>query len=48
VPILKMSLGNRSLLKPGAHVCAGAQKGAGGQDVAVFLFVGEDGIVPRL
>ncbi len=48
VPILKMSLGDRSLLKQGAHVCAGAQKGAGGQYVAVFLFVGEDGIVPRL
>ena len=48
VPILKMSLGDRSLVKPGAHVCAGAQKGSGGQYVAVFLFVGDDGIVPRL
>jgi hypothetical protein len=48
VPILRMSLGDRSLLKPGAHVCAGAQKGADGKYVAVFVFVGKDGIVPPL
>ena len=48
VPILKMSLGDRSLLRPGAHVCAGAQKGPGGDYVAVFVFVGEGGIVPPL
>ena len=48
VPILRMSLGDRSLLKPGAHVFAGAQKDANGKYVAVFLFVGVDGIVPSL
>ncbi len=48
VPILKMSLGDRSLMKPGAHVCAGAQRGADGKYLAVFLIVGEDGIVPPL
>ncbi len=47
-PILRMSLGDKSLLKPGAHVCAGAQKTSGGQYVAVFVFVGKDGIVPPL
>jgi hypothetical protein len=48
VPILRMSLGDKSLLKPGAHVCAGAQKGADGKYAAVFVFVGVDGIVPSL
>lgn len=48
VPILRMSLGDRSLLKPGAHVFAGALKDANGKYVAVFLFVGVDGIVPSL
>ena len=48
VPILRMSLGERKLLKPGAHVCAGAQKGPDGKYVAVFVFVGVDGIVPSL
>ncbi len=48
VPVLRMSLGDRSLLKPGAHVFAGMQKGADGKNVAVFIFVGKDGIVPPL
>jgi hypothetical protein len=48
VPILRMSLGDRSLLKPGAHVFAGGQKGPDGKYVAVFLFVGVDGVVPSL
>ncbi len=48
VPIHKMSLGSKSLLKPGAHVLAGAQKDADGKYVAVFMFVGKDGIVPAL
>lgn len=47
-PIHKMSLGTRSLIKVGAHVFAGAQKGADGNYVAVFVFVGKDGIVPSL
>ena len=46
-PILRMSLGQRSLIKPGMRVLAGAQK-AGGKYVAVFVFVGKDDIVPPL
>lgn len=48
VPVLRMSLGDKSLFKPGAHVCAGAQKGEDGKYAAVFVFVGVDGIVPSL
>ena len=48
VPVLRMSLGDKSLLKPGAHVFAGMQKGADGKNFAVFVFVGKDGIVPPL
>jgi hypothetical protein len=47
-PVHRMSLGDKSLIKPGAHVFAGAQKEAGGRYVAVFIFVGKDGIVPSL
>lgn len=48
VPILRMSLGDKSLIKPGADVFAGAQNGAGGNYEAVFIMVGKDGIVPPL
>lgn len=48
VPVLKMSLGDKSLIRPGAHVFAGAQKGADGNHTAVFVFVGNDGVVPPL
>jgi hypothetical protein len=48
VPVLKMSLGEKSLLKPGARVFAGAQKGADGRYVAVFIFVGKDSVVPAM
>lgn len=48
VPILRMSLADKSLLKPGAQVFAGAQKGADGKYVAVFIVIGKDGIVPPL
>ena len=48
VPVLRMSLGDKSLLKPGAHVFAGMQKSADGKNTAVFIFVGKDGIVPPL
>jgi hypothetical protein len=48
VPITRMSIGNMALLKPGAHVLAGTQKGADGKPSAVFLFVGLDGLVPSL
>jgi hypothetical protein len=48
VPVLKMSLGDKSLIKADAHIFAGAQKGADGRYVAVFILVGKDGIVPPL
>ena len=48
VPVLKMSRGEKSLIKPGARVFAGAQKGADGRYVAVFIFVGKDGVVPAM
>lgn len=47
VPVVTMSRGAFSLLKPGAHVVAGAQKGPGGRYTGVFIFVGKDGVVPR-
>jgi hypothetical protein len=48
IPIQKISLGDKHLLKAGAHVFAGAQKGPDGNYAAVFIFVGKDGIVPGL
>jgi hypothetical protein len=48
VPVLKMSLGDKSLIKRGARVMAGAQKDASGKYVAVFIFAGADGVVPPL
>jgi hypothetical protein len=47
-PVLKMSLGDKGLIRPGARVMVGAQKGDNGKPVAVFVFVGEDGVVPPL
>ena len=46
--VVRMSLGDKSLIKPGLRVLAGAQKGADGNYVGVFIFVGKDGIVPAL
>ena len=48
VPIHRMALGDASLLKPGTPVFAGAQKGADGKYTAVFVFCGQDGMVPAL
>lgn len=47
-PVLKMSLGDRTLIKAGANVMVGTQKDANGNLVASFVFVGEDGIIPPL
>lgn len=47
-PVLRMSLGDKSLIQPGAHVLAGAQKDGDGNYAALFLMVGENGIVPPL
>lgn len=48
VRVLKMTLGDRRLLKPGAHVFIGANKAADGNHVALFVMVGTDGVVPGL
>ena len=48
IPVLKMSLGAISLIKAGAHVFVGAQKNASDEFEMVFVFVGEDGIVPPM
>lgn len=47
IPVLKMSLGDRSLLRPGAQVVVGVHKGPDAA-LAVFVFVGKDGVVPAL
>jgi len=47
-PVIRMALGDRSLIKPGARILAGAQKDEDGKYAAVFVFVGKDGIVPPL
>lgn len=47
-PVFKMALGDKSMLKLGVNVTAGAQKGADGKFMTVFIFVGQDGIVPQM
>jgi hypothetical protein len=47
-PVLRMSLGDKSLINAGAHVMVGANKGPDGKYEAAFIFVGKDGIVPPL
>ncbi len=48
VPVLKMALGDKSLIKPGARVFAGGVNGADGKYEAAFVFAGEDGVIPLL
>jgi hypothetical protein len=48
VPIHRMALGDKSLLQPGAHVFAGAQKDANDNYAAVFVLIGKDGVVPSM
>lgn len=48
VPVLRMSLADRNVIKTGAYVFAGAQKSGDAKYVAGFIFVGKDGIVPPL
>lgn len=48
VPVLRMSLGDKSLINAGAHVMVGANRGPDGKYEAAFIFVGKDGIVPPL
>lgn len=47
-PVHKLSLGDKSLLRSGARVFAGALKGPDGGYAAVFIFVGKDGAVPSM
>jgi hypothetical protein len=47
-PVFRMSRGEMSLVKQGMRVFAGAMKGPRGEYEAVFIFVGKDGVVPRL
>jgi hypothetical protein len=47
-PVLKMSRGDASLIKPGARVFVGANKGAGGRYDAAFIFIGKDGAAPNM
>jgi hypothetical protein len=48
VPIHRMSIGDKSLIKAGAHVFAGAQSNGNDHYAALFVLVGEDGLVPAL
>lgn len=48
VPVTRMARGDRSLVRPGAGVMVGAQKGADGSYTGLFVFVGKDGSVPPL
>lgn len=48
VPVLKMSLGDKSLIKEGVQIFAGAQKNDDGDYVAVFIFAGKNGNNPPL
>jgi hypothetical protein len=47
-PVHRMSLGDKNLLKPGAHIFAGAQKTGDGKYSASFIMVGKDGVTPKL
>jgi hypothetical protein len=48
IPVLRMGLGNKGLLKTGIPVFAGAQKNGDGKYQALFVFVGKGGVVPPL
>jgi hypothetical protein len=47
-PVFRMSRGEMALVKPGMRVLVGAMKGSRGGHEAVFIFVGKDGVVPKL
>lgn len=48
IPVLRMGLGDKSLLKAGIPVFVGAQKNGEGQYQAVYIFVGKGGVIPPL
>jgi hypothetical protein len=47
-PVHRMSLGDKSLLRQGAHLFAGAKKETDTSYLASFVFVGKGGVVPGL
>jgi hypothetical protein len=47
-PVFRMARGDLKLVKQGMRVFVGAMKGSRGEYEAVFIFVGKDGVVPRL
>jgi hypothetical protein len=47
-PVHRMTLGDKNLLKPGAHIFAGAQKTGESKYTATFIMVGKDGVTPKL
>ena len=48
VPIITYEKGDRSMLKPGAHVIVNGTKGADGASVATRVSVGKDGLTPPM
>jgi hypothetical protein len=47
-PVFRMARGDVSLVRAGARVFAGAHKDAAGGYTAIFIFIGKDGVAPRL
>lgn len=47
-PVHRMSIGDRSLLKPAVRAMVGAHKGPDGRHVAQFIIIGKDGAAPAL
>lgn len=48
VPVHRMTLGDRTLVRDGARVFLGAMKAPDGTYEAAFMFFGQDGVVPSL
>ena len=48
IPVLRMGLGDASMIKPGLLIFAGAQKNEDGIYQVFFIFVGKNGVVPTL
>jgi hypothetical protein len=48
IPVLKMGLGDKSMIKLGKQIFAGAEKDKDGKYQAQFVFVGKKGIIPPL
>lgn len=47
-PVLYLKIGDRNLLKPGAHIFAGAQKDDNGGFEAEYVMVGDKDVVPPI